>query len=98
MNELELSHFLVPLATLAAAITGIWKFWDKIRESITKGFVTHEELEIHDQKVREYILKEDDKNDAYIQTVDGKGQENTKELAYLKGNVDVLNKLFIKEP
>ena len=88
MNELELSHFLIPIATLLAAITGIWKFWDRIVDSITKGFVTHEELEDHDKKVREYILKEDDKNDKYIQVIDGKGQENTEKIAYIKGNLD----------
>jgi len=97
MNELELSHFLIPIATLSAAIMGIWKFWDKIRESITKGFVTREELERHDQAVREYILKEDDKNDKYSQVIDGKGQENREKIAYIKGNLDVLNKLLIDD-
>jgi len=98
MNELELSHFLIPIATLSAAIMGIWKFWDKIVASITKGFVTHEELEKHDRKVREYILKEDDKNDKYIQTIDGKGQENREKIAYIKGNLDILNNLLINDP
>ena len=97
MNELELSHFLVPLGVLATAIMAIWKFWDRIKESLTRGFVTHEELEIHDKKVREYILKEDDKNDKYIQTIDGKGQENREKIAYIKGNLDILNKLLIDD-
>lgn len=97
MNELELSHFLVPLATLATAIMGIWKCWDRIVDNITDGFVTHEELEKHDRKIREYVLKEDGKNDKYIQTVDGKGQENTEKIAYIKGNLDVLNKLLISD-
>lgn len=97
MNELELSHFLIPIATLLAAITGIWKFWDRIVASITKGFVTHEELEDHDKKVREYILKEDDKNDKYIQVIDGKGQENREKIAYIKGNLDILNKLLVDD-
>ena len=96
MNELELSHLLIPIATLSAAVMGIWKFWDKIRESITKGFVTHEELEKHDQAVRSYILKEDEKNYKYIQTLDGKGQENTAKIAYIKGNLETLNKILIK--
>ena len=97
MNELEMSHFLAPIATISLAIMGIWKFWDRIKESITGGFVTHEELEEHDKKVREYILKEDDKNDKYSQVIDGKGQQNTEKIAYIKGNLDVLNKLLIDD-
>ena len=97
MNELELSHFLVPLGVLATAITVIWKLWDRIAATITKGFVTHEELEDHDRKVRDYILKEDHKNDKYSQVIDGKGQQNTEKIAYIKGNLDVLNKLLIDD-
>ena len=97
MNELELSHFRIPITSWVAAITGIWKYWDMIKESISKGFVTREELEKHDQAVREYILKEDDKNDKYIQVIDGKGQENREKIAYIKGNLDILNKLLIDD-
>ncbi|MCK5616524.1 hypothetical protein KAR91_82440 [Candidatus Pacearchaeota archaeon] len=96
MNELNLSHLLIALGGPSVAIMGIWKFWDKIKGSLTSGLVTQEQLEKHDKKLREYVLKEDSKNDAYIQTVDGKGQKNSEDVSALREAVEILKTIVIK--